>query len=79
MFAFRYMTEFSYDVDADQTISIAKSELKKLEDHPSIIEAVFHFVNDVAAKGTAYTVYIDVEKNKLGRVRLSNRTVFLKD
>lgn len=79
MFAFRHVTEFSYDVDTDHTISIAKSELKKLEDYPSIIEAIYHFVNDVAVNGTAYTVYIDVEKNKLGRVRLHNITVIIPD
>jgi len=77
MFAFAYVTEFSYTVDANETIAIAKPELEKMMDCPDeIAQEIYHFINDIAVKGTEYAVYVDIYKNKFGRVRITNRTVY---
>lgn len=71
---FRYVTEFSYIVNKEKTIVIHNAELQKLADYPQIAEEILHFVSDIAVDGTDYTVYVDVEKNKFGFVRITNRT-----
>lgn len=76
MFGFAYKFDFSYTVDENEIISIASSEFTKLMDTPEIAQAIHHFVDEIAVKGTAYAIYFDVEKNKFGRTRITNQTVY---
>lgn len=72
---FAYVTDFEYDVEADGTIRIGNSDLEKLVDFPALAQEIYHFVSDVAVRGTEYHIYLDVEKTKFGRVRVNTRTV----
>lgn len=76
MFHFAFVTDFSYVVDGEGYITIHPTELQKLVDYPQVAEEILHFVNDFAVKGTEYAVYVDIRKNKFGRVRVTDRVVY---